>query len=421
MIFSSTEKSTFQVLLYCTVFLVGTLLMDPTKLPVTTVENNVSICQTTNAVRSILAQMVIEGSRLPDSTPARIVINTQPVQSALKSRFSGGTTQEDAEEFLTYLLNEVSGCGDLGAATLQQPGASWSNPATFMRGSSVQICQCTNCNRSSDSVETPFFMLHISLPEATAQDHREAISELVLNEFTRAAPLDGDNLYNCSSCKAFHVGHKYNSIKTPPEILGVHLKRFSFDERTGRAEKIMTTVDIDNRITLHCSGGEAANYFLFSVVMHEGLGSKSGHYFSICRCSGCAASEAVCNSSSSYADRTEWRILDDGCVSEKTTLSDCMAQTMVKYPDSTPYIVFYAGSSSASPQPCPVCCDNGSRIMELARRVPPLPSTNQLPLRQGPAENNTANAPDSDPSCRELIQQFLQGRSFVRLIQVWSH
>jgi len=393
------------------------LSIDPAKFLDTSVENNARICQTTNAVRSILAQMVIEGSRLSDSTPARIVINTQPVQSALKSRFSGGTTQEDAEEFLTYLLNEVSGCGDLGAATLQQPGASWSNPATFMRGSSVQVCQCTNCNMSSDSVETPFFMLHISLPEATAQD-REAISDLVLNEFTRAAPLDGDNLYNCSSCKAFHVGERYNSIKNPPEILGVHLKRFSFDERTSHTEKIMTSVDIDNMITLHCSDGQASNYFLFTIVMHEGSGSNSGHYFSICRCSGCAAGEAVFNSLSTNADRSEWRILDDANVSEKTTLSGCMAQTIERYPHATPYLVFYASSSS---QPCPVCCDNGSRIMELARTVPPLPSTNQLPLRQGPAENNTANAPDSDPSCRELIQQFLQGRSFVRLTQVWSH
>jgi len=384
------------------------------------VENNARICQTTHALRSILAQMVIEGSRPSDSTRARIVINTLPMQSALNSRFSGGTSQEDAEEFLTYLLNEVSACGDLGATTLQQPGATWSNPATCMRGSSVQSCKCTECNLDSNPVETPFFMLHISLPEANDSE-RAAIGDLILDEFTRAVLLDGTNMYHCSSCKAFHVGHKYNSIKTPPEILGVHLKRFSFDELNGRAEKIMTTVDIDNMITLHCSGGEAANYFLFSVVMHEGLGPKSGHYFSICRCSGCAASEAVCNSSSSYADRTEWRILDDGCVSEKTTLSDCMAQTMEKYPHSTPYIVFYAGSSSVSPQPCQVCCDNGSRVMELARMVAPLSSTNQLPpLQRGSTDNDNADASDSDPSCRELILQFLQGRSFVRLIQVCS-
>ena len=243
----------------CAEFLFSMLSIDPAKFLDTAVENNARICQTTNALRSILVQMVVESSRPSDSTRARIVINTLPVQSALNSRFSGGTLQEDAEEFLTYLLNEVSACGDLGATTLQQPGATCSNPATCMRGSSVQSCKCTECNLYSNPVETPFFMLHISLPKANDSE-RAAIRELVLDdsEFTRAALLDGTNMYHCSYCKAFHVGHRYNLIKTPPEILGVHLKRFLFDELTGSAEKIMTTVDIDNRITLHCSGGEAA-------------------------------------------------------------------------------------------------------------------------------------------------------------------
>jgi uncharacterized UBP type Zn finger protein len=189
------------------------LSIDPAKFLDTAVENNARISQTTNALRSILAQMVVESSRPSDSTRARIVINTLPVQSALNSRFSGGTSQEDAEEFLTYLLNEVSACGDLGATTLQQPGATWSNPATCMRGSSVQLCKCTECNMCSNPVEIPFFMLHISLPEAhDSESLRADISDLVLDEFTRAELLDGTNKYYCSSCKALHVGHRYNLI-----------------------------------------------------------------------------------------------------------------------------------------------------------------------------------------------------------------
>jgi hypothetical protein len=58
-----------------------------------------------------------------------------------------------------------------------------------------------------------FFMLHISLPEAhDSESLRADISDLVLDEFTRAELLDGTNKYYCSSCKALHVGHRYNLI-----------------------------------------------------------------------------------------------------------------------------------------------------------------------------------------------------------------
>jgi hypothetical protein len=81
------------------------LEQDPTKLPDTEVANKLRARQTTQALRNILYQMVNESSKPPES---RNPISTQPIQRALISRFSGGRSQEDAEEFFTHLLNEVS-------------------------------------------------------------------------------------------------------------------------------------------------------------------------------------------------------------------------------------------------------------------------------------------------------------------------
>jgi ubiquitin C-terminal hydrolase len=385
------------------------LEQDPAKMPDTEVANESKARQTTQALRTILCQMVNESSKPPES---RIPISAQPIQGALISRFSGGRSQEDAEEFLTHLLNEVSGsfCGNLGGAPPFQTQA-WRNPAACMCGSTVQTCRCLMCQSSSSSVETPFFMLRIPLPEGHSAT--EYISDLVLHECTLDEQMTGDNKYDCSSCKRKTDGLRDNLIKIPPEVLVLQLKRFKFDADAGQTTKIMTPVHIDNRITLYCSNEETANYFLYSIVMHKGSGPNKGHYFSICRCSGCAANEEISSSSSPNPDRGEWRILDDEYVSEQNTLSACIAEAMGRHMNATPYVVFYARAHSLSTA-CPVC--NGSRLKELAQKVAPLPGpTLSLPP---PAPPSTSLPPVSEQAIADCIRCYMTTRTRVRITEV---
>jgi hypothetical protein len=391
------------------------LEQDPTKLPDTEVANELRARQTTQALRNILYQMVNESSKPPES---RNPISTQSIQRALISRFSGGRSQEDAEEFFTHLLNEVSDSfsGHSGAPAPLQTQA-WRNPAACMCGSTVQTCTCLTCpgQSSSRSVETKFFMLQIPLPD---EGHSAIayISDLVLKECTQDEQMTGDNMYDCSICNRKTNGLRDNLIKTPPEILVLQLKRFKFAADAGQTTKIMTPVHIDYRITLYCSNHESADYFLYSIVMHTGSCPNSGHYFSICRCSGCAANADIFSSSGPNPDRVEtveWRILDDTYVSEQKTLSACIAEAMVRHMNATPYIVFYARAHNLSTA-CPVC--NGSRLKDLAQMVAPLPGPTLSP--PPPAPPSPQLQPVSEQAIVDCIRCYMTTRTRVRITEV---
>ena len=374
------------------------LLLDPTKFPDT------QAGKVTNALQNILAQMVNERGKPPSS---RRSISTEPMQAALNSIFSRGTLQQDVEEFVTYILNEVSDVGNFNGTR--------KNPAEYMRGNTLQNSECTDpgCNRVSSQTNM-FFLLQLPL-QCQQLDTVADVNDIVLEVLTR----EDVRTYKCDHSDCTSVTARVNfSLQTPPEILGLHLKRFLFD--SGSTKKVMDKVEIPNIITLYCSDKSTVSYILYSIVKHVGPGPKSGHYYAICRCSGCAAREGVSDGLSPGVDRADWQILDDSSFSEKMSLSACIAKDLSEYGDeATPYLVFYARACNSSElEPCPVCGDNGHRLKKLAEAV----LLQSLPELQGSAEANQNDAAEaSGPSCMELIQQFLQGRSFVRLTQVGDH
>jgi len=102
-----------------------------------------------NMLCNLLAQMV----ELSSTPQVRSSISTLACQEALDERFNGGKSQEDSEEFLSFLLNAV-----LESAI---PGR---NPAESMRGRSDQTLECTHCKQVSTTMSTPFFTWQIPLP-----------------------------------------------------------------------------------------------------------------------------------------------------------------------------------------------------------------------------------------------------------------
>jgi ubiquitin C-terminal hydrolase len=373
-----------QVLLFSAPFLLELLKQDPTNNPnfASTTPSQPSAQTTTNVLRIFFAQMVNESCASPQS---RHSIITLPIQSALDKRFNCGSTQEDAEEFLTYLLNEIA-----NSVTSER------NPAYCMRGTSVQTCECLKCHHKS-LVESPFFMWPIPLPSSCLEINGAVqLSNLFLDSCQLGESMKGENQYHCSQleCGGMQDGHTHCTIQSAPDILGLHLKRFTSQGGDG-TRKLMTTVNIDDTLQLFCAGEAESSikYNLFSMVMHDGTRDK-GHYFTICRCSGCAASDDISSCSSLRADRAEWSVLDDEYVSEKMTLSACIAASMKTYPNATSYLVFYAHSSS---KPCPVCCNNGSRVKEIARGLlPPSPPPPSPPPPPPPQPDN-AGAGENDP------------------------
>jgi len=102
----------------------------------------------TKALRNMLAAMVISGS---DHGKFQ-AISTDSFQAALPPQFQGAKNHEDAEEFLSYLLNKVSECFESNPSqSLLQENAHHDipriyNPAECLRGKMKQTCICRNAN-----------------------------------------------------------------------------------------------------------------------------------------------------------------------------------------------------------------------------------------------------------------------------------
>jgi hypothetical protein len=401
----SVTNRALQALLHSEPFLLGMLEQNPKELP-----------PLPNMLCNLLAQMV----ELSSTPQVRSSISTLACQEALDERFNGGKSQEDSEEFLSFLLNAV-----LESAI---PGR---NPAESMRGRSDQTLECTHCKQVSTTMSTPFFTWQIPLPSKETNKNSLKLSELFLDSYTITETLDGDNLCFCSKCNKQSIFCKGDTISSSPNILCVQLKRFTLNAGTGQTAKLMTSVDIEDTMTLQCFGSadleSAVNYNLFCIVMHDGS-RHEGHYLTMCRCSGCAArqSQDISGCPRSMDDCAVWCIFDDAYVSKQMTRSACLAEVLQKRPNVTPYLVFFAREASAheASSPCPICCKNGSRVKEMARAMISslLPDPSPAGLSEQGDISEDAEDYASDPSAlQELIINFLQGRKYSRISQVRDH
>jgi len=304
----------------------------------------------------MLAAMIISGS---DFTGRSQVISTDSFQAGLPTRFQGGHTHEDAEEFLSYLLNTISQFfeSDPNSSLLHEKIYSPApcNPAECLKGKMLQTCICSTCNNRSLE-KTPFFFLQIEMVNVR---EGEQVQNLVDNCLKEVADIEG---YDCDKCGPGQKSRKTHQIESPPENLGLHLKLFSYAGNT--AIKLTTKVDISTELKLGCSDS-AVDYNLFAVIYHNGT-PGGGHYIFAGMCSQCAASAK----SGDVAAMEYFKILDDEHVYGPMNYADCVKTMNSMHPDATPYLIFYAKHLEEHAK-CTVCQDNGARLLELARNVLP--------------------------------------------------
>jgi len=171
----------------------------------------------------------------------------------------------------------------------------------------VQKVTCDTCGNKSVTVEEGF-ELPLSLPsKAQLKDWRQPedaspswlgylksvvappshVLELedCLRAYFTAEKLDGADAYFCDACNAKSEASKSVLLAGLPEVLCIHLKRFSNKGSwsAGPGAKNGTLVrfpvnGLDLRPYLHASAADAAPLFdLFAVVKHAGSASQ-GHY-----------------------------------------------------------------------------------------------------------------------------------------------
>jgi ubiquitin carboxyl-terminal hydrolase 7 len=125
--------------------------------------------------------------------------------------------------------------------------------------------------------------------------------------YTMTEHLTGENIYKCEEYGE-QPAIKGVKFLTLPPVLMLHLKRFQFDYRTGRDQKINNRYTFQNEINLspfvENSTGEDV-YCLQSVLVHTG-GVSGGHYFNFVK------------TSLGKSDKDAWYRFDDDRVTRVT-------------------------------------------------------------------------------------------------------
>ncbi|XP_077448981.1 ubiquitin carboxyl-terminal hydrolase 2-like [Stigmatopora argus] len=245
-----------------------------------------------------------------------------------------GCNQQDAQEFLRFLLDALH--MEVNKATTR-PGPSvedfdqlsdddkskrmWkmyleredSKVVDLFVGQLKSSLTCTVCGFRSTVFE-PFWDL--SIPIAPKVSGEVTLKDC-LRLFTKEDVLDGDERPTCDRCKTRQKCTKRFSVQKFPQILVLHLKRFS--DSNVRASKLSTYVDFPlKELDLKefaSEGGDRALYHLYAVSNHWG-NTLGGHYTAYCK----------------NATVGEWYSFNDSRVSH-------MSSSQVR--SSNAYILFY--------------------------------------------------------------------------------
>ncbi|KAM4810868.1 ubiquitin carboxyl-terminal hydrolase 38 [Urocitellus parryii] len=173
---------------------------------------------------------------------------------------------------------------------------------------------------SSVPNESPKILINKDVPQKPGGETTPSVTDL-LNYFLAPEILTGDNQYYCENCASLQNAEKTMQITEEPEYLILTLLRFSYDQKYHVRRKILDNVslplvlelpvkrttsfsslseswsvdvdftDIGENLAkkLKPSGTEEAfcpklvPYLLSSVVVHSGISSESGHYYSYAR------------------------------------------------------------------------------------------------------------------------------------------
>ncbi|XP_023562253.1 ubiquitin carboxyl-terminal hydrolase 38 isoform X2 [Octodon degus] len=204
-------------------------------------------------------------------------------------------------------------------------------------GSPPNEFHCTE--DTSVSNEATKILVNKDVPQKPAGENTPSVTDL-LNYFLAPEILTGDNQYYCENCASLQNAEKTMQITEEPEYLILTLLRFSYDQKYHVRRKILDNVSLPlvlelpvKRTTSFSSLSESWSidvdfndisenlakklkpsrtedpfcpklvpYLLSSVVVHSGISSESGHYYSYARnVTGTESSYEMCHQAETLA------------------------------------------------------------------------------------------------------------------------
>lgn len=213
--------------------------------------------------------------------------------------------QQDAHEFLNYVLNELSeyfGKIDQKAVV-----------GDIFEGKISSEMVCSRCETSSESFEA-FLDLSIQIRNHTSVSH-------CLGNFSTPEVLRGANKYFCDECNCHQEATKTLRIHKAPKVLILQLKRFKYAEEVNGFKKLSYRVPFPFHLRVE---GSENLYELFAVIVHIGSMIRSGHYVCMVKKQG------------------TWVIYDDERIQmiSEDTVRSCFGRVQAKHHQDG-YILFY--------------------------------------------------------------------------------
>lgn len=204
----------------------------------------------------------------------------------LQNKFRG-YDQQDAQEFLRYVINGLHDEQNRGNITGRKPfspptsaSEAWSQYKTIddsplidiLGGQLSSVISCNTCGHRSVTWD-PFLDLSLSLPS----NCREADVDKCLQDFMDVEQLDISEKYVCEKCKVMVRATKRLAIERAPQVLILHLKRFSNDgyKLSRPVMKASPRISVNGK-----------TYALYACVSHHGGSARSGHYTASCKVDG---------------------------------------------------------------------------------------------------------------------------------------
>ncbi|XP_039126056.1 ubiquitin carboxyl-terminal hydrolase 23-like [Dioscorea cayenensis subsp. rotundata] len=226
--------------------------------------------------------------------------------------------QEDAHEYLQSLLTSIHEC----CVRLSKVASmdSESLITQVFGGRLRSQTRCCDCGHKSETFEP---VTDLSLEISGANDPFSAFES-----FTRLEMIDDpENRFTCSNCNAKVTVEKQMTIDNAPQVLIIHLKRFSFNgniiKKNFQEVDFSLSMNLSPFVNNHVEEAGDLNYRLYAVIVH--LGSPSyGHYVSFV-----------------HSDKKNWYLMSD----EKV-----MMTRFEEVKKQKAYILFYVkeGISSSS-------------------------------------------------------------------------
>ncbi|KAM0945691.1 putative ubiquitinyl hydrolase 1 [Dioscorea sansibarensis] len=224
--------------------------------------------------------------------------------------------QEDAHEYLQSLLSSIHECW-LNSSNGALSTNSESLITQVFGGRLRSQTRCCDCGHKSEAFEP---VTDLSLEICGVDDLFSAFES-----FTRIEKIDDpENRFTCSNCHAKVAVEKQMTIDKAPQVLIIHLKRFSFNgniiEKNLQEVDFSLSMNLSSFVNNQVEAGDL-NYRLYAVIVHVGWPSY-GHYVSYV-----------------HSGKKNWYLMNDKRV---------MKRRFEEVKKQNAYILFYVKEGSSS-------------------------------------------------------------------------